>query len=457
MESSRLLAPESLGLNENEMLLETNSAWFRAVVNLTASTLGTGLLSLPGACKSTGLIFFVLASLAAAWACHTTAQFLVRTAKFLTGRLVEGEDSTYAGLAGHVYGDGGERLVQVGLVLQQIGACVGYIVVVGDVFQPLFRVYTGVDFSQTMVRNVFVWFFMFPLTIGTKNLASLEYASLAAVVAISLFCFTVCANWFWVVIWSNDPMDRQSELLRGREEQNDGKISNDPIILEGPHFFPQHVTFFIRSIPLVSFAFDMAFNALPVYVDMKVDVYPPKSPIQVYASASAWAFLLSLIASVAIGITGYLTFLSETKPDLLTNFSVHGSFISSIMNVVRSFYGIGLALAFPLLVWELRQVLFVLTLGEPSPSRWMFWVGTTGIFLLTSVLVLAVDNITTVFGLVGSTVTPSLDYVFPALLYLHSGCAAKYDEELKAKIICLCGIILIPLGLGVWIAERFDN
>ena len=149
-ESSRLIVDEEL---DPEMVAKTkNQAHWRGIVNLLASILGTGLLSMPGACKSSGLFFFLSLSLLAAAACHTTACFLVRTVKFLTPTR-GGEDATYAGLASHVLGSRGEKAIQIGLVLQQVGACVGYIVVIGDVFSPLLRLYFDMNNSETFIRS----------------------------------------------------------------------------------------------------------------------------------------------------------------------------------------------------------------------------------------------------------------------------------------------------------------
>ena len=284
---------------------------------------------------------------------------------------------------------------------------------------------------------------MFPLTVGTKNLASLQFASAAAVFAICLFSLAVIVNYAYVLF---DPTERRHELMREYYPESRS--------LDGPFLLPSHLLALIRAIPLICFAYDMHFNAVPIHEDMKVDILPPFSPVQVFSSASFISFSTSLVVTVLTGITGYATFLNETQPDILINFSVKGTYIAPIMNVVRASYGIGLALAFPVLVWELRQVVFVLTsTPDPVPSL-RFWSVTTFIFLLTSLLVLTVSDVTTVFGLVGSTVTPTLDYIMPSLLYLHSGCAAKYDDTRRAKIILGCGLLLVPTGLGIWIFER---
>jgi len=97
----------------------------------------------------------------------------------------------------------------------------------------------------------------------------------------------------------------------------------------------------------------MHFNSVPVYNDVKKGL-PSTSILHVFKWSSRVSFTLSLVFTVLIGVSGYASFGRDTKPDILQNFPVDGASISSVMNVVRSLYGAGLILAFPVIVWELR-------------------------------------------------------------------------------------------------------
>jgi len=64
------------------------------------------------------------------------------------------------------------------------GACVGYVVVVGDVFTPVLRFtfpeQLG-DLPASIVRNLIVWLVIFPLTVSVRDIGSLRHANAGAV------------------------------------------------------------------------------------------------------------------------------------------------------------------------------------------------------------------------------------------------------------------------------------
>jgi amino acid permease len=83
-----------------------------------------------------------------------------------------------------------------------------------------------------------------------------------------------------------------------------------------------------------------------------------------------------------------------------------------------------------------------------------FYFTTAVIFAITSLLVLLVDNATTVFALVGSTVTPALDYVVPALLFIKSGAAEKGKEFVMPRAVLFTGVLLVVVSTTVWTLDR---
>ncbi|KAH9257839.1 hypothetical protein BASA81_003858 [Batrachochytrium salamandrivorans] len=431
----------NLVIDPEESLKAKSQAEWRACVNLLASILGTGLLVMPGACKITGMPTFVALSCLAAYACNLTACYLVRTVGYVApsapvmAATVE-EDSTYAGLAFHVYGKRGARAVEIGLVFQQFGACVGYIIVIGDIFYPLLQFYLGQGFiSENILRNLFLWGLMFPLTMGVKNLGSLSFASALAVGGIGLFCVAVIGNATYLAL-APDGVVLRAQLGPQRD-------------MIGPYWFPESPIALLRSLPLVCFAYDMHFNAIPVHEDMKLDVLPPHSSVEAFRIASKRAFSLSFVVTTCMGLAGYETFLNFTHSDILRNFQVSHTYIAPLMNLVRGLFGLGLSLAFPMIVWELRQVLMILSGSHNNFNRL-----TVGIFVCTTVLVGMVENATTVFSLVGSTVTPTLDYIFPALLFIRSGAADKAGEYYAPRLVLTVGTLLITVSLSTWIYDR---
>ena len=456
VESSSLIVKEDLDQHLVKEIYERYSgAKWRGTMNLTASILGSAILAMPHACNNAGILFFIIFNTAAAYIAHSTAVFLVRTIRFLNPRgepedtlssSILQEKARYPGLAKQIFGSIGERLVQLGLVLSLFGACIGHTLVVGDIFTPLFGYwFPRIGFSRILIENLFVWALIFPICAFNKNLSNLRFASAGAVLSIGFFSFTIIVCSLYIL---SGPVERRDEIL------STGLLSAN---LEGPHFFPVDFYGLFRSIPLILYAYDMHFNAVPIHEDMKVDIFPPFNSVEAFTESSWDSFTLACMITAVSGLAGYLIFLNITQPDILLNFAVGGSSIATVMNFVRGLYGIGIALTFPMLFWELRRVNFVWIYGTDHVSNFDFVFLTWLIFVLVCICASMMENIATIFGLAGSTIIPLLDFVLPSLLYIKSGAHGKTNDKLFAILIGLGGLLMIPIGLGIWTIDRLDS
>src|SRR5690242_2968535 len=111
--TSSTLSTPSQDFDENavkEIFNRYQGAHWRSTVNITASILGAAILSMPNACMNSGLILFTLLNLLSAKISHTTANFLIKTVKYLDLRTVtDGREARYTMLAKDVYGVIGEK------------------------------------------------------------------------------------------------------------------------------------------------------------------------------------------------------------------------------------------------------------------------------------------------------------------------------------------------------------
>jgi amino acid permease len=474
-----------------------NRLRLQAAATLGASLLGTGILAQPRACESTGLVAFILLSVFALTISHLTAMMLCRTSLHLAatspGNVSRNKNSQgmgYADVVSIVLGRVGELGIMWCIVLMQIGCCVGYLVVIGDVFTPLIAHWSHDSTTPSSSQIIFFasTFVIAPLCVAVRNLSSLKYTSAVAMAVIMFFGGVVVANGIFVLS-TDEPDNKRKELIHHLDDDSDADID-----LKGPYAFPRDVGLF-RSIPLISFAYFMHFNVLPVFRTLNELGLSAESA---YSTASKLSFLLSGTVTVAFGIFGYLTFLNYTESDVLSNFAVSGTYISSFLNVVRAFYGVGLMLAYPVVLWEARENLKRIIFGaHPSPKQTMLPSqvsllesdGSTSSLLLdqittnegsvqadgelslkesfkvhaflslllvylTATLGALVTNLEVVFGFIGSTCTPVIAYVLPALVYLRSGAAARNGNELQANICLAIGCILVPFGLTIWVLDR---
>jgi len=474
-----------MAADETTPLLRSNSSSSKMVMlrlqacaTLGASLLGTGLLAQPKACSSTGLVLFVVLSILALCLSHLCAMMLCRTSMFLSS--TSRSELGYADVVSLTLGRAGELGTMWAIAIMQIGCCVAYLVVIGDTFTPLIDHWTHGSHRPSALEIIFIVAILIlaPLCVFVRDLASFKYTSAAAMLVIMFFAAVVVGNGV-VVLTDNDPNEKRRELIGG-----------DDVDLTGPELWPKGYAA-LQAIPLISFAYFMHFNVLPVLSTLRE--LGGEAEI-VYGTVSRVSFLMSGTVTITFGIFGYLTFVSETQSDILTNFRVSGTYISSFLNIVRALYGSGLMLAYPIVLWEARENLKRIILGnemkvtETSLSSSLLQSDESGlevfeeasstvqvdkglllnsfrvhaIFSLAIVLVTAtlgslVTDLEVVFGLVGCTCTPVIAYILPALVYLKSGAAAKNGDELSPKIACAVGAIFVPFGLTIWILGRMGK
>jgi amino acid permease len=510
-----------------------SSIIFRSAATLGASILGTGVLAQPHTVKETGIVLFILFSFIVVYSSHLTCIFLVRTCEMLksnqhrssssnnnhsstttidptiTSSSTGGgggfqaeystledallannnstnnqpEEQSYANIVGQVIGKRGKTLTSLAMIIQQFGACVAYIVVIGDVFTPLIRHWSHHDdIAYWTIRVTVASCCILPLSLFVRELSSLKYTSACAVIAICVFGFTVMINSLEVVA----DTDKRAELI-GVDKWTESKHV---------HLWPKD-SGMIRTIPHFVFAYFVHFNVMQTYNQVLKGLDSTASSSEIinmsnekaltlYSMASGIAFMISGTITILIGICGYVTFLEEVDSDLLNNFRVQGTYISSVMNVVRALYGVGLILAFPIVQWEARANIFELIARYSSPhmssssssavsqhdtsyddlhemnnntssheiNRGVFY-GVTILFVAFATLLGCVlSDLGMVFGLVGSTATPTLAFVIPCYVYVNTGAADKYGMKKFAQTMYWVGIVLIVFSVIVYFLDH---
>jgi amino acid permease len=447
--------------NNEEKLVRKNLAIHQATYTLGASILGTGLLSMPKAVELTGICIFLVLSLIASYGALLSAQYLLRTVRYLHTESFRRASAlrqeagvselTFGTAAYKTFGIVGERVALVSLLVQQTGACICYIVVVGDVFTPLVQDVLGNDqVPAWAIRFMFAWSVMFPLSILTRNLSSLSWSSPGAVMSICLFGVAVIGN--AMVVFTSPVYYRTAfEISHNRDDNHHEHHHHHHHSLEtNLSFYPDSTRNLLRGLPLVVFAYYMHFNVIPVKNAIRTMVQGD-DVIEVFDIALYRSFIVSTLITVGIGLAGYYTFQHDTEPDILSNFPVINTYISPYMNIVRAFYGLGLLLAFPVVLFELREIsLFLLFGTDITEERYI--VLTFAVVAITSIIGCTVPDIAIIFTVVGSTSTPILSFILPSALYLKSGAAKEYGDSFEAWLCLLCGMASIPLGIyGTWV------
>jgi len=441
------------------------SSVFASSINLSNTILGAGTLAMPYACRQCGIALFGILLLVMALGSHFAIRML--TSCVVKNNLVAAK---YPSLGALAYGRKGEIAAGLAVVLQQLGPCITYIQITSDVLEPILCKAAGdnggVMCSRTFWQLIAVATIVFPTSM-IERMDTLKHISGMAMTFILSFCFAVLVRGIWVL---NDTSLRMANW--DAIEDNSFTYNNSAYDCTSYHsgcykieppgtqikwfdFGPD----MLKALPILCFAFLCHQNMFPVLEELE----NPGLKRMTYVSISTMLTCASMYFMV--GVFGYLTFLESVKPtrgpdsssgDVLTLYKVEtdGYDFAAVMDILRVGYGLSLIFSYPIMLFELRHAIErYFTPGAPYSKRRHLLVNTCIIVPCTLVAIL-VKSVGTVFGLLGSTTSPTIVFILPALFYLKLRPA---DAEKKPKmrahawIILSFGLLMIPVCVVMWV------
>lgn len=215
----------------------------------------------------------------------------------------------------------------------------------------------------------------------------------------------------------------------------------------------------LEALPILCFAFLCHQNMFPVLEELE----NPTMKRMTYVSMSTMMTCASMY--FAVGVFGYLSFLESVKPtrgpdstsgDVLTLYKVEtdGYDFAMVMDFIRVGYGISLIFSYPIMLFELRHALErFFSRGAPYSKKRHFIMNTCIIVPCTLIAIL-VKSVGTVFGLLGSTTSPTIVFILPAVFYLKLRPAdAEQKPKMRAAawIILAFGSLMIPVCVVMWV------
>ena len=177
-----------------------------AVYNLTNSTIGSGVLALPYVMKQAGLIpgicFLFI------FACLTTySLFLLhKSSQILLQKNIPTFNRDYEDIARILHSDYGSVFVKLCIIVNNFGACISYLVIIGDLLVPALNNWFGGDlppawfwddvfFTRAFLVTFVTFAFLFPLSLYSK-ISSLKFTSLLSLFAVLGFILVVILYFF---------------------------------------------------------------------------------------------------------------------------------------------------------------------------------------------------------------------------------------------------------------------
>uniref|UniRef100_A0A8D3E9M5 Solute carrier family 38 member 6 n=1 Tax=Scophthalmus maximus TaxID=52904 RepID=A0A8D3E9M5_SCOMX len=165
------------------------------------------------------------------------------------------------------------------------------------------------------------------------------------------------------------------------------------------------------AIPTMAFSFLCHTAILPIYCELD---RPTKARMQNVTNVS---ISLSFVVYLVSALFGYLTFFANVKSELLIGYDAYMPRDIMVMTV-RLAILLSVLLTVPLIHFPARKALILLLCGG-RPFSWLIHIiATMSILGVVLMLAIFVPDIRNVFGVIGSTTSSSLLFIFPGIFYL---------------------------------------
>ncbi|XP_057715558.1 probable sodium-coupled neutral amino acid transporter 6 [Corythoichthys intestinalis] len=371
-----------------------------SVFNLMNAIMGSGILGLAYAMASTGIVGFcillILVSSLAAYSIHLLLKLCD-----LTGI------NSYEELGGRALQKPGKVLVGIAIVIQNVGAMSSYLFILKSELPSAIAGFLSPDQSREawfedgrLLLIIVTLCVVLPLAILPK-IGFLGYTSSLAFFFMLYFTIVVV-----VKKWSIPcPLPKNSTTSLGAYQ-----VSNSSDLECTPRLFILSSRS-AYAIPTMAFSFLCHTAVLPIYCELD---RPTKTRMQKVTNVGiGLSFLVYLVSA----LFGYLTFYAHVESELLLGYDAYLP-RDVMVTTVRLAILISVLLTVPLIHFPARKAVILLLRGD-RPFSWLIHVAAT-VLILGVVLLLAifVPDIRNVFGVVGSTTSSCLLFVFPGLFYL---------------------------------------
>lgn len=394
-----------------------------SVFNLMNAIMGSGILGLAYAMASTGIVGFcvllVLVSTLAAYSVHLLLKLCDQTGI-----------NSYENLGEKALQKPGKVVVGCAILIQNIGAMSSYLFILKT---ELPAAISGFLNSE---NTGYIWYedgrlllilitlcVVLPLSI-LPRIGFLGYTSSIA------FLFMV---YFTVVVvvkkWSIPcPLPHNITKLSGAfqvSNSSDSECTPKLIVISSKSAY---------AIPTMAFSFLCHTAVLPIYCELD---RPTKARMQRVTNVSiSLSFTLYLISA----LFGYLTFYAHVDSELLHGYDVYLPRDIVVMTV-RLAILFAVLLTVPLIHFPARKAAILLLFGG-RPFSWLIHtIATLCILGVVLLLAIFVPDIRNVFGVVGSTTSSCLLFVFPGIFYL------KISRQRSRSLDYIGAVLLVIFGL----------
>ncbi|KAJ7522833.1 hypothetical protein O6H91_18G028600 [Diphasiastrum complanatum] len=395
------------------------SSFASAIFNLSTTVVGAGIMALPATQKQLGLPLGLVTIVFIGILTDSSLELLVRFSNSCKAL-------SYGAVMESSFGHLGRTLLQVCIIVNNLGLLIVYMIIIGDVLsgtgsgtshhRGLLELWAdGATWWNSRVVVLFLTtiLILVPL-VSFKRVDSLKFSSALSVALAIVFVVIMAGIAIAKLVAGKIPMPR---LLPDVHDQ---------------------------------YSFWKLFTVVPVMVTAYIchhNVHPISNELEdtsIMKKVCRSSVALCTLIYLATAMFGYLLFCENTMDDVLANFNAdlgipYGRILSAI---VQLGYAVHLMLVFPLLHFSLRlnvdALIFPRALSLANDSWRFVWVTAIlmGIIFFGSTLV---PSIWAAFQFTGATVGVSLGFIFPGAIAIRdqAGIATNTDRIFAWTMVIL--------------------
>lgn len=377
----------------------SGASFSSAVFSLTTSVVGAGIMGLPAAVKTLGMVPGVLTIMLVGFLADAGVETMLKYSA--AGKVI-----SYGGLMADSFGRFGRILLQSCVLINNFGILVVYLIIIGDVMSG--STSSGVHHSGVLeewaggslwwnsrlsVMFCTTLFILIPL-VSFKHVDSLRLSSALSVALAVMFVIVMAVITIAKMAIGHVNMPRLFPQIESQES-----------ILE-----------LFAVVPVVVTAYICHQSVHPVINELE-------NPSDAHGVVRTSLALCTSIY-VAMSMFGYMLFGDSTMQDVLSNFDTNlGVPYSSVLcDIVRVGYALHLVLVFPLLHFTLRLnldgLLFPASVPLSMDNRRFISI-TAGIITLIFFGAYLIPNIYVAFQFTGATAAVCLGFIFPGIVCLR--------------------------------------
>jgi sodium-coupled neutral amino acid transporter 2 len=338
-------------------------------------------------------------------------------------------------VVGAVLGTRWVLATQIAIILNNIGLCIVYLIIVGDVTvgtagEPGLLAPLGPPFADNkyVCVGAVTVLLVAPLCM-LRRVDSLKYSSGASMVLSGVFIVVTFA-----VLFSRVSSSTPIGALNWFSERGASVVSQ------------------LKALAVFITAYVSHYNIHPIFSEMAA---PTQRRMGLVIRGALWS---TTLVYWLVALSCYLLFTSRTAPDVLLNYGdtgIGGRIGRAVEVIVKVAYMLSLIGTFPLIQLALRQSLFDLRgWGPAAEVDGRRFVGVTAALLaLEFMLALAVPDISTAFGVLGSTVSVYIGFILPAMLSYRARLSVR-DVRLGGALLAI-GVVLGMVSFGATVVGLF--